>query len=49
MPQLREADPEYVGASVCEFPAREGRTCKFHSNVELQMCELYKLILNQDF
>ena len=49
MPQLREADLEYGGPSACEFPASEERTCKFHSNAELQMCEIHKLILHQDF
>lgn len=48
MPQLRDADLEYVGPNACEFsPIREGP--KFHSNAELWMGELYKLILNQDF
>ena len=28
---------------------REERMCKFHSDAELQMCELHKLNLNQDF
>ena len=41
MPQVREADLEYVGPS--EFPAGEGKTCKFHSDAELQMCEFHKL------
>lgn len=35
--------------SAREFPAGEGRTCKFHRNAELQMCEFHRLILHQDF
>lgn len=49
MSQLREADLDCGGPSACEFPVSEERTCEFHSNAELQMCEFPKLILHQDF